>query len=153
MKIHITAKTVWDADGNESKISDGGCRITSLPKSGVQRINVKTLQEHSAFATLIKDGSQPRIVYVTKDGDVTFLIKHMPGRYCLTCDERLPDFAGGGTVEEAKAAKQCRKHVDDHGGKAETSARWPHGYQSYPNSYECTIEETDLTKRLMRAGA
>lgn len=154
MKIHLTAKAVWDKDGNESKIPDGGCSFDSLPKSGNQRIKVKDIKGvFAAHTTVHPGGDNPRIVFHTNDGDVAFLIKHMPGRYCLTCDERLPDAGAAGSEAEAKLAAKCRKHVKSHGDSAEKSVRWPDGYMAYPTSYDCMIEETDLTKRLMAGGS
>jgi hypothetical protein len=153
MKIHITSRTVRDDVGKEYKMPDGKCRITKLPRGGKQRIQAKHLTgEFAQFVRVIEDGDAPRIVFDSHDGDITFKIDHLPGRYCLTCNERLPDPGPAGSEEEAKLAAQCIAHVKKHGGKAETSARWPHGYQSYPNAYACTVEVTELTKRLMRAG-
>lgn len=151
MKFHLTARPVFDENGNRlGKMPDGGVRISSLPKQGVQRIHVDLLKGGLAGKHTRSD---THIVVHTKEGDVSFRIDQAPGRYCLTCGERLPDFAGNGTKAEAAAAKECIKHVKDHGSAAETSEKWPHGYQSHPYSYLCTIEETDLSKRLMDAGA
>jgi hypothetical protein len=153
MKIHVTSRTVRDDKGASFKMPDGKCRITALPKSGRQKIQARHLTgEFSKFARVIKDGDSPRIVFDTHDGDITFNIDRLPGRYCLTCNERLPDSGAAGSEEEAKLAAECIAHVKGHGGKAEKSDRWPHGYQSYPSAYDCTVEVTELTKRLMRAG-
>jgi hypothetical protein len=151
MKLHLTASPAYDESGNYiGKMSDNGIRISNLPRQGVQRIHVDLLKgplegKHTKTDT--------HITVHTKDGDVSFRIDQEPGRYCLTCGERLADFAGNGSQAEAEAAQECRDHVKGHGSKAETSEKWPYGYQSHPRSYICTIEENNLSKRLMSAGA
>lgn len=151
MKIRITAKSVYDENGNPAgKVPDGAISFSSLPKSGFQRIAVKMLDGALKPHTTISD---KEIVIHSKDGDVVFDIIYPPGRFCLTCGERLPDIGMVGSKEEASLAKECRDHVKTHGTKAETSKKWPHGYRSSPGAYDCSIRETELTKRLMSAGA
>ena len=151
MKIHKTAKEVYDENGNPAgKLPDGNIRFSSLPKSGFQRIAKKMLDGVLKPHTTINDKA---IVIHSKDGDVVFDIIYPPGRFCLTCGEKLPNIGEVGSEEEAERAKECRDHVKTHGTKAETSKKWSHGYRSSPGAYDCSIRETDLTKRLMRAGA
>lgn len=133
MKIQILAS---DPDINGVK-TPTGIRITNLPKSGLQRLPAAAIERHKDYVSM-EDG---KIVFHTLDGDVDFLIVHEPGRFCLTCDERLPDFGGNGTMLEASRAQQCRDHVKSHGTEAEKSAKWKDGYQSYPNTFECTVED------------
>ena len=150
MKIHITAEEVKDATGGKHKTPDGLCRITQLSPDGRQRLSKK--QINGPYAPFVKVANKT-ITFKSHDGDIVFAIKHQPGRHCLTCGERLPDPGPAGSTEEAERSKECIKHVDAHGKKAELSDRWPHGYQSYPGAYDCTVVESKLTKRLMGAGA
>lgn len=151
MKIRITAKAVYDENGKPAgKIPDGGIKFISLPKGGVQRITQKSLEGVYKPHTTVSDKA---IVFHSKDGDVVFDIIYPPGRFCLTCGDRLPDIGMVGSKEEAALAKKCIAHVETHGAKAEKSQRWPHGYRSSPGNYDCSIRETDLTKRLMSVGA
>ena len=131
MKIHLLRE-------GPDKPAHGVC-ISNLPNNGVQRINSSLLKGHevSRFITVINDV----ITVNTVDGPVVFNVEREPGRYCLTCGEQLPDHAGNGTALEAKRAQACRDHVASHGAKAEKSPKWPHGYESYPNSYLCNIDD------------
>ena len=151
MKIHLTAKTVTDADGNVCKIPDGSMRFSNLPRGGLQRIHVDSLKAGGALA---KHHTQTptHITVHSKEGDVIFKILEQPGRYCLTCGDKLSPFAGNGTEAEAAAAQKCLAHVKSHGKTAETSEKYPHGYNNHSFSYHCEIVENDLSKRLM-AGA
>lgn len=151
MKIHMTAKEVYDENGKPAgKLPDGGIRFESLPKSGLQTIGQKTLTGDLKAHITANDKA---IVFHSSDGDVVFDIIYPPGRFCLTCGEKLPDAGMVGSKEEAALAADCIAHVKTHGGKAEKSDRWPHGYRSSPGNYDCSIRESDLTKRLMQAGA
>jgi hypothetical protein len=119
-------------------LRDGkGIRISNLPKSGIQRLPINALERHKDHVTVTAD----EIVFSTVDGDVAFLIVREPGRFCLTCGERLPDHGGNGTLVEAQRAAQCREHVKGHGKTAEKPDDWPHGYVNRPNTFECTIED------------
>ncbi len=133
MKVQIIASAP-NADGVKHPT---GIKILSLPKSGLQRIPVPALDKHAGYITLDPD----KITYHTVDGDVVFNIIHGPGRYCLTCDEKLPDHGGNGTMLEAQRAAECLAHVAGHGKKAETSDAWPKGYSHRPNTFDCTIED------------
>jgi len=152
MQINLTAETVYHENGDiAGKRLDGGIRLSALPANGMKRIPAKMLKPGGALANN-HTRTNTHIIAHTNDGDVSFKILREPGRYCLTCGDRLPSFAGNGTAEEAKAAKECLAHVKEHGNKAETSKAWPHGYENYPTSFLCEIEETELTKRLTVAG-
>jgi hypothetical protein len=127
---------------NVKRNSDGsvkGLRILNLPAGGKQRIHSDLLVD-PAVAPHISHGDTS-FTFHTLDGDVVFNIDREPGRYCLTCGEQLPDFAGNGKTQEMRRAAQCRAHIATHGKSAETSTAWPHGYESYPNSYLCSIDD------------
>ena len=114
-----------------------GIRIDNLPKNGLQNLHINALERHKNFVTVEAD----KITFRTVDGNVVMNIIHQPGRFCLTCDERLPDFGGNGTLVEAQRASVCLAHVEAHGKSAEKSEKWPHGYSNRPNSFECSIED------------
>ena len=114
-----------------------GIRIANLPKNGLQNIHINALERHKDHVAIGAD----KITFTTVDGDVVLNIIHQPGRFCLTCDERLPDFGGNGTLLEAQRAAACRDHVTEHGKTAEKSDTWPHGYSNRPNTFECSIED------------
>ncbi len=125
----------------QSRLTEGGKReiygldILNLPKQGKQKLTKRWLGIHRKFISQ----DEKTITIHTITGDVIFHIDHglvngAQTRYCLTCNEVLPD----GRADPF--AKGCREHVKGHGGKAETSERWPHGYMVV-NSYECTVED------------
>lgn len=114
-----------------------GIRIVNLPKNGYQNLHINTLERHKDYVTVDAN----KITFITVDGDVVFNIVKQPGRFCLTCGDKLPDFGGNGTMIEAQRASECREHVASHGKKAETSDKWPHGYSNRPNTFECSIED------------
>ena len=133
MKAQILA-TPPDADGKRSPI---GLRLTNLPKSGTQLITTDTLDRHKDYVEI----EAGKIIYHTIDGEVVFHVIREPGRYCITCGQRLPDHGGNGTALEASRAAECRAHVESHGKDAITHENWPHGYVSRPRTFECTIED------------
>lgn len=134
MKIQILASPP-DQLGNRKAV---GIKILSIPESGsTMLLPADAVERHKDFVELNDEG----FLYHTVDGDVLLRIVREPGRYCLTCGERLPDHGGNGTMTEARRAKQCLDHVDSHGGKAEQSDDWPHGYISRPRTFECVVED------------
>ena len=133
MKITILASEP-DAEGVKHPT---GIRITNLPNSGIQRIPMAALERHKDHVTIDKKA----ITFSTVDGEIRFNITREPGRFCLTCGERLPDHGGNGTLVEAQRASQCLEHVKKHGAKAEKTDEWPHGYLNRPQTYECTVED------------
>jgi hypothetical protein len=151
MKITRTAEMAYNKDGVElGKVSDGGVLITNLSPKAEQSIPANLI---AGLPKGTVTQTPTHITIHTKEGDVPFRIHQPPGRYCVTCGEKLVDFADNGTKAEAEAAKECRDHVEAHGKKAETSEAAPHGYVSHPFSYRCTIDKTPLTERLMATGA
>ncbi len=151
MKIIKPAVMAYNADGVElGKVSDGTFKITNLPKSGEQSIPADMSKLGLAKNNYTKTATH--ITFHTSDGDVSFRIHQPPGRYCVTCGEKLPDFAGNGTAQEAFAVRRCLDHIKKHGDEALVTDKWPNGYASHPFSYRCIIEETPLTKRLMAQG-
>ena len=138
MKIRKLARVISeDADGKASKEATGEIRVEKLPGNGKQRISTSTLEK---FANNF-DIEEDRFVLNTVDGKVIFNVLHEPGRHCLTCGERLPDFGGNGSKLEAVRAAQCRAHVATHGNDAILHPNWPHGYANRPETYTCTIED------------
>lgn len=115
--------------------SVSGIDITNLPDVGKQKLTPRWLGQFKQFITQ----SEEDIIVHTIRGDVIFHIDHglvnnAQTRYCLTCDEVLPDNRAD------PFGDQCREHVKGHGKSAETSERWPPGYMVV-NAYECTIED------------
>ena len=112
-----------------------GIQVVNLPKVGKQKLVPAWVDRFKQFIT--QDAE--KIVLHTVDGDVIFNIDHAcinnaPTRYCLTCNEVLPD------QRADPFAEQSRAHVAAHGDSAEKSDRWPPGYMVV-NSFECTVED------------
>lgn len=128
------------------KTRGGGLLFTSLPKSGVQNIKVHTLNELANHVSI----SDSEISFKTEAGTVTFDIIYPPGRFCLTCGEKLPD-AGSTAESEAENAKACREHCESHGEDMVKSRRWPHGYRHQPKSYTCTAQDSEINQKLIAA--
>jgi hypothetical protein len=124
----------------------GGIRFANLPKGGMQNISVNTLRELANHVSV----SDEEIVFKTEEGSVAFDVVYPPGRYCLTCGERLPD-AGSTAEHEAENAKACREHCEAHGKKMVTEQKWPHGYRHQPRAYTCAAKDTELNKKLIAA--
>jgi hypothetical protein len=137
----MKARILAEADESGRK-RPTGLQLLNLPASGKQNIHQQTLAEWRDYVTV----TPAAIIVHTVDGDVQFDIDQPPGRYCLTCGERLPDM-GSSTNEESLNAQKCLAHVAEH-KKAATSDRWPHGYSHRPKSYTCTIRPTKLTEAL-----
>ena len=114
-------------------IRDGGISISSLPKSGVQKVLLKTLDQLRKHVTKTDD----TIVFHTVSGDVTFRILYPPGAHCLTCGETFSDHP----LMTDEKARKARAHVKRHGEKAVTTDRWPHGYLVARNHYVCEVVE------------
>ena len=131
MKVRILARRLEDG----SKVPTGEIRVEELPEK--QRLNAATLEKFADHFTIEED----KFTLSTVDGKIIFHIKHHPGRYCITCGTRLPDFGGNGRKIETMRAKQCRDHVATHGKEAMKSEKWPHGYVNRPNTYTCTVED------------
>jgi len=137
MKVRILATPPDPATGEKQP---AGIRIEDLPKGSTrQRIPVQALEQHQQTGHVTIEAD--RFVYHTVDGDVVFHIRQEPGRYCLTCGERLPDFGGNGRALEARRAQQCIDHVAAHGDKAVKSPDWPHGYENRPSTFTCEVED------------
>lgn len=136
MEIKKLAKLI-ETEFGAKKVPSGQIRIQKLPKGGKQRISTRVLEEFKDNIEIQEDG----FLFKTETGDVFFKIIHEPGRYCITCGERLPDFGGNGTAIEAVRSAQCRAHVATHGKKAKAHPRWPHGYVNRPNTYTCSVED------------
>lgn len=128
------------------KTRSGGIRFASIPSGGVQNISVNTLNDLANHVSV----SDEEISFNTEDGTVTFDVVYPPGRYCLTCNERLPD-AGSTAEHEAENAKACREHCESHGKKMVTDRKWPHGYRHQPKAYTCKAKDSELTKKLKAA--
>jgi len=64
--------------------------------------------------------------------DLRYVIKRLPGRYCLHCGEKLPDDIGG---------QLARLHIAmRHTGMASPSASDPAGYETL-NYFECVLND------------
>ena len=128
------------------KTRGGGIRFASLPRSGQAKISVNTLNELANHVTV----TDTEITFITEAGPVVFDIVTPPGRWCLTCGEKLPD-VGSTAAAEAENAQACRDHVATHGNKAEKSVRWPDGYSHHAKHYVCKAQDSELNAALIAA--
>jgi hypothetical protein len=114
----------------------------------MQSISASTLQELANFVSI----SESAISFETEEGTVSFDIVYPPGRFCLTCGEKLPN-AGQSAEAEAENAAKCREHCESHGDAMVVEPKWPNGYRHSPKTYLCKIQDSELTQKLMAAGA
>ena len=108
-----------------------GIKILRLPNSGKQNLTTKTLQDFKQFISQ----DDKAIIFHTVDGNVVFNIDRAPGRYCLSCEEKMLD------SRDDPYNEKISEHVLEHGKSAVTTSRWPHGYEVFANHYHCTIED------------
>ena len=133
MKVKELTRPAPDGGRGAPKVY--GIETTHLPKQGKQKLTPKFLSKQKKFISQFEN----EIVVHTVHGDIVFKIDHAcvnnaPTRYCLTCNELLPD------QRADPFAEQSRAHVTEHGESAVKSERWPPGYRVV-NSFECTIED------------
>jgi hypothetical protein len=128
------------------KTVNGGLRFANLPRCGIQSIRAGSLKNFEPHVTI----TDTEVVFDTEDGPVEFDVVYPPGRFCLTCGERLPD-QGSTAAFEAENAAACREHVATHGSKAEVSDKWPHGYRHMPHGYALKARDTELNQKLIAA--
>ncbi len=110
-----------------------GVRIEKLAKTRRHHFSYATVAKYEGRGLLTK--TDTTITLHTVDGDMAFNIDHPPGRYCLHCQESLPDEHledGGAFIPQGdpRLGAGARAHVEaKHKGKKSPNPAFPHGYK------------------------
>lgn len=137
----------WEAQHNvrdmQGQLPDpdreDGALLNPLPVKSVAIVHTGVDQKQNFSRRLIDAGvaegwvtlSRGMITLHTEEADLAYTILHMPGRYCLHCEQHFPTDPTG---------SESRRHLAvTHPGAESPDAQWPHGYKVL-EGYECLLD-------------